>query len=157
MQSKSYRTSTIRHIMGNASWNNLDKSFERVMYKVVYHILCLYAHFFQDCPSSLYGQHPLLRRGRFDIFFIFQGSRVVFRFGLQEDQQSIVVCIDAGHCSMYVGAGGVVWLTALPISNRKGRTRSSGFLVFCCRSILTVLQRLREQYGECTKMQQQST
>ena len=138
--------------MGNSSWNNLDKSFKIVMCKVVDHIVCIYGHFFRDCPSSFYSQNPLLHWGKFNTFFLFQGSRVVFEFRLQEDQQSIVVCIGAGCCSIFAGVGRVVWLTTLPISNWKGKTRFCGFLVFCCCSILTVLQHLHEQYWGYMKM-----
>ena len=127
------------------------------MYKVVDHILCIYGHFFQDCPSSFYGQHLLLCWGRFNTFFVFQGSRMVFQFGLQEDQQWIVVCISTGCCSMHVSAGGVVWSIALPISNQKGRTCFCGLFMFCCHSILTVLQHLQEEYQGCTEIQQQPT
>ena len=37
----------------------------------------------------------------------------------------------------------------------KGKNSFCGFFMFCCHSILIVLQRLQEQYQGCKKIQQQ--
>ena len=81
-----------RHIMGYSSWNNLEKSFESAMYKVVDHILYIYGHFFQDFPSSFYGHYPLLRWDRLDTFFVFQALTVDFHCG-QKEVSNWLLCV----------------------------------------------------------------
>ena len=115
---------------GNSSWNNLDKFLDGIMYKMVDHILCIYGHFVQDFLSSFYGQHPLLCRSRFDIFFIFQGSRVIFLN--RTPRISAIDCCVYWHRLLLNACRcwGVVWSAALLISNWKGWTHFCGFLRF---------------------------
>ena len=127
------------------------------MYKMVDHILCIYGHFVQDFPSSFYGQHPLLCRGRFDIFFIFQGSRVIF-LNWTPRISAIDCCVywhklllNACCCQR---SGVISCVANFQLKRMNSFLRF--FEVLCC-SILTMLQRLREQYRRCIKMQKQST
>ena len=82
---------------------------------------------FPRLPIFFLWSKPSTSSSQFQHLFLFQGSKVVFLFQLQEDQQSTVVCISTGCCSIYTGPGGVVWLTILPISNWKGKTCFCGF------------------------------